>query len=419
MKVLKFGGSSVADAEQIKKVAKIIQSQSDVKSVIVSAPGKRSDDDIKVTDQLISYSQTKDEATFELIQNRFLDIIKNLDSQFDILSFLDIIRSDILDGASQSYILSRGEYLNALIIADYLGASFVDAKDIIKIGYDNKVDARSYELTSKALKDIDFSVIPGFYGMDMDGKIQTFSRGGSDISGAIVAKAVGADIYQNWTDVSGMLQADPRIVAEAKTIKELTYREVKELAVMGASVFHEDAIAPAYEGNIPINIRNTNQPADDGTLISITRDASHSPIAAVSGLKPFLWIIVTKTGSCEQIKQKLDAASIRIYKQSISENAAQLWLSLAEGMEPEEAEAIFEQTVGSNGYIVKGMVAHIAVVGQDILNHVDIFIDMLNLLQKNNIQIHYANYGGSTLRASVMVDAQDYAKALQIMAAAI
>ncbi len=302
IKVAKFGGSSVADAIQIRKLRDIVKSDDAIKYVIVSAPGKRYADDSKVTDLLylckthiehrIPYEQI-----FQVIYDRFMAVEADLGVDVDIKAELRKIKKNIEDGASVDYIASRGEYLNAKIIAAYLGFDFVDAQSIIKFSDKGKfLEDTTNELIAKVLRKHETAVIPGFYGEKLeDGTIKTFSRGGSDITGALVARATGADVYENWTDVSGFLMADPRIVKDPKPIEKISYMELRELSYMGASVLHEEAIFPAKAEGIPINIRNTNRPKDPGTMITADPDISEDQIiSGIAGRKHFTVIGIYK-----------------------------------------------------------------------------------------------------------------------------
>ena len=273
VKVVKFGGSSLADADQFRKVAEIIKSDESRRFVVASAPGKRYDDDIKVTDMLYScyklVKENKDiDEAFKLIEDRYNGIIKDLDLDFWLQPEFDRIKNAIVHHAGRDYIASRGEYLNSMILARYIGYDFVDAEEGIFFTENGILDTeKTNEELTRILKEHTHAVVPGFYGVMPNGTIKTFSRGGSDITGSIVARAISADIYENWTDVSGMLMADPRCVKNPKVINTITYAELRELAYMGATVMHEDAIFPVREKGIPINIRNTNKPEDAGTMI--------------------------------------------------------------------------------------------------------------------------------------------------------
>ena len=279
-KVVKFGGSSLASAEQFKKVGRIISKDETRRYVIPSAPGKRTPDDTKVTDMLYScYGQalleddTEDCETsfveqFRNIEERYNSIIEGLGLSLDLSEEFKIIRTNFSRKVGRDYAASRGEYLNGIIMAAYLDYEFIDAADVIFFDENGNFDAeKTDQILSARLEHTERAVIPGFYGSRPDGRVQTFSRGGSDITGSIVAKAVHADMYENWTDVSGFLIADPRIVKNPKPIDVITYRELRELSYMGATVLHEDAIFPVRKEGIPINIRNTNSPEDKGTLI--------------------------------------------------------------------------------------------------------------------------------------------------------
>ena len=302
IKVAKFGGSSVADAIQIRKLSDIVKADDAIRYVVVSAPGKRYADDSKVTDLLylckthiehkIPYEQI-----FQVIYDRFMAVEADLGVDVDIKAELRKIKKNIEDGASVDYIASRGEYLNAMIIAAYLGFDFVDAQDIIKFNDKGKLmEDMTNELIGKRLAKHECAVIPGFYGEKLeDGTIKTFSRGGSDITGALVARATSADVYENWTDVSGFLMADPRIVKDPKPIEKISYMELRELSYMGASVLHEEAIFPAKAAGIPINIRNTNRPQDPGTMITADPEISENQIiSGIAGRKHFTVIGIYK-----------------------------------------------------------------------------------------------------------------------------
>ncbi len=302
VKVVKFGGSSLADAEQFKKVAAIIKSDKARRFVVASAPGKRFDEDIKVTDMLYScyklVKENKDiDEAFKLIEDRYNGIIKDLGLDFWLQPEFDRIKNAIVHHAGRDYIASRGEYLNSMILAKYLDYAFIDAEDGIFFTENGELDTeKTNEELTKILKEHTHAVVPGFYGVMPNGTIKTFSRGGSDITGSIVARAISADIYENWTDVSGMLMADPRCVKNPKVINTITYRELRELSYMGATVMHEDAIFPVREKGIPINIRNTNRPEDAGTMIVSKVDSNKvdTVITGIAGKKGFSVIAIEK-----------------------------------------------------------------------------------------------------------------------------
>ena len=302
VKVAKFGGSSVADAIQIRKLRDIVKADDSIHYVVVSAPGKRYADDSKITDLLylckthiehkIPYEQI-----FQVICDRFVSTEENLGVDVGIKEELNNIREKLEQGTTADYIASRGEYLNAKIIAAFLGFDFVDAQEIIKFNEKGKLmDDLTNNLIGKTLKNHEFAVIPGFYGEKLeDGAIKTFSRGGSDITGALIARGVNADVYENWTDVSGFLMADPRIVSNPKPIEKISYMELRELSYMGASVLHEEAIFPAKAEGIPINIRNTNRPEDKGTMITADLEVHEDQIVSgIAGRKNFTVIAIYK-----------------------------------------------------------------------------------------------------------------------------
>ena len=302
LKVVKFGGSSLADAEQFRKVAAIIKADPTRRFVVASAPGKRFSADVKVTDMLYRcYEMVRDREDiteyYQKICDRYNGIIKDLGLSFDISGELEYIRNAIQHHAGRDFAASRGEYLNSLILAKFLGFDFIDAESVVFFR-ENGVydDERTNEVLRRELQEHDYAVIPGFYGVMPNGTIKTFSRGGSDITGSIVARAAAADIYENWTDVSGCLMADPRIVKDPQPIKTITYRELRELSYMGASVLHEDAIFPVRNAGIPINIRNTNDPSAPGTMIVASTneyDTEHV-ITGIAGKTGFSVINVEK-----------------------------------------------------------------------------------------------------------------------------
>jgi aspartate kinase len=296
--VCKFGGTSVADAGQIRKVAAIIDADPRRRVIVPSAPGKRDGGDQKITDLLyLCHEMARQELDFRQPFDRIADRYRAIAGELGVGGIdheLDAVRRAIADGASRDFVASRGEYLNGRIFAAFLEATFVDPTEAILIADDGRLRPESYDRLAPLLRGSARVVVPGFYGADARGRVRTFSRGGSDLSGAIVARAVEAAIYENWTDVPGFLMADPRIVPDAQPIREVTYRELRELAYMGASVLHDEAIFPVRERRIPIHIRNTNAPDDPGTRIVAERDASHSTVIGIAGRKGFTAITVEK-----------------------------------------------------------------------------------------------------------------------------
>ncbi len=300
-KVVKFGGSSLADAGQFRKAAAIIKAEPGRQYVIPSAPGRRFDTDTKVTDMLyhcVHLAQRGKDFTDALqnIRSRYEEIIRGLSLTVSLDREFETIAENIRNRTEEAYAASRGEYLNGILMANYLGFTFVDAAEVIAFHEDGTFDDRQTDrLLSQKLSTIDYAVIPGFYGAAPDGSIRTFSRGGSDITGSLVAKAVHADLYENWTDVSGFLMADPRIVKNPEAISTITYREMRELSYMGATVLHEDAVFPLRKEGIPINVRNTNEPDNPGTMVvESTCNKPKYTITGIGGKKGFAAITIEK-----------------------------------------------------------------------------------------------------------------------------
>lgn len=300
-KVAKFGGSSLASAEQFKKVGEIIHADQDRKYIVPSAPGKRFADDTKVTDLLYACYHTAEDGEdikliLEEIRDRYQEIIDGLELDLSLEQEFAVIGKNIREHAGVDYAASRGEYLNGLVMAAYLGFTFIDAAEVIFFDESGEFDAdKTHKILSARLAEEESAVIPGFYGAMPDGTIHTFSRGGSDITGSIVAKALHARLYENWTDVSGFLVADPHIIRNPQSITTITYRELRELSYMGATVLHEDAIFPVRQQGIPINIKNTNCPEDPGTMI--VESTCHKPkytITGIAGKKGFVAINIEK-----------------------------------------------------------------------------------------------------------------------------
>lgn len=300
-KVVKFGGSSLASAEQFIKVGNIIRADKERCFVVPSAPGKRFSEDTKVTDMLYAcYSLAEAGRDFKKelndIKDRYQEIIDGLHLELSLDKEFQVIEKNFKGKAGDNYAASRGEYLNGIVMAAYLGYDFIDAAEVIFFKENGDFDAElTNEVLSERLSHCKNAVVPGFYGSYADGRVKTFSRGGSDITGSIVAKAVKADVYENWTDVSGVLIADPHIIKNPEAIEVITYRELRELTYMGFMVFHEDAIFPVRQQGIPINIRNTNAPEDEGTwIVGSTCQKSKYVITGIAGKKGFCAINIEK-----------------------------------------------------------------------------------------------------------------------------
>lgn len=303
-KVCKFGGTSMADGNIILKAAEIVRSEEDRKYVVVSAPGKRFSGDIKVTDLLYGVHdafEAKDMATFEetweKVSVRFLNIEREIGKELNVQAALDEAKAEILNGAGKDYCVSRGEFIAAHIMAAVLDVPFVDATEFVRFDEKGVLSEETFELANKVLSAYDRAVIPGFYGLGVDGKVKTFSRGGGDISGAIVARGVMAKLYENWTDVSGFYACDPRIVNAPSCIPELSYAELRELSYMGANVLHSESIFPVRSAGIPIRICNTFRPEDKGTFIvtSAKRTLGDYVVTGIAGKKGFTSITIEKS----------------------------------------------------------------------------------------------------------------------------
>ena len=328
LKVAKFGGSSLAGADQFRKVKEIIEADPGRMCVVVSAAGKRDKKDSKITDLLylthahINYGVSHEDI-FSMIEQRYYGIRDELGLAYDLESEFEKLRSELNRDIPVDYLVSRGEYLTARLMAEYLGYGFLDAAECVFFGYDGQIDyKRTYETIARKASKMPRFVMPGFYGSMPNNRIRCMTRGGSDISGAIVANALDADIYENWTDVSGILMADPKVVENPRPIKYITYQELRELSYMGASVLHEESILPVKEKNIPLNIRNTNRPQDAGTMIMETIDSglpqSKRLITGIAGRRSFTVLtvyqkhIATDTLIVRKTLEMLEACKVEV-----------------------------------------------------------------------------------------------------------
>lgn len=427
--ITKFGGSSLADANQFKKVKNIIDANPARKYVVPSAPGKRNSKDSKITDLLylchshVSVGISLDEV-FNLIKNRYLGIINDLNLDFDITEYLETIKKDLENGASKDYAASRGEYLNGLVLARYLGFDFIDAKDVIKFNEDGSLDT---EVTNTALKDrlakVSKAVIPGFYGSDKDGNIVTFSRGGSDVTGALVAASVNADLYENWTDVSGFLMADPRIVENPKPINKITYSELRELSYMGASVLHEDAIFPVREIGIPINIKNTNKPEDEGTFIVQESDAINpinpNIITGIAGKKDFTVISITKAnmnselGFCRKLLSVLEQNNISF--ENMPSGIDTVCLVISDSQLKKKTQNVIDEikrACNPDTIEVHPNMAMIATVGRGMAKQRGTAAKIFAALSKAEINIRMIDQGSSEMNILVGVENDSFEKGI-------
>ncbi|MBL7006472.1 MAG: aspartate kinase [Spirochaetia bacterium] len=431
MTVCKFGGSSLADTSQIKKVEAILASDPGRKVTIVSAPGKRHSEDIKITDMLYTCHAEASAGksfseSFNAVRKRYMEIGQELGIGISNLSdTLDQIELTISRGESADYAASRGEYLCAKILAEYLGSEFLDTEGLIIIADDGSVDPVSYELLSEKLSGDSNFIIPGFYGSAKDGSVKTFTRGGSDITGAIAARACNADLYENWTDVSGILMADPRIVNEPKTIAEITYEEARELASIGAAVFHEEAIAPIRDAAIPIHIKNTNKPEDSGTKIVLHRDDQSQPIVGVSGKIGYTRLFVKKLflqknpNFIIKIKTILTIYGIEPEFSSVGFDSISLFFNTNMAGNKEEILTRILTELEPDEISSDAKIAMIGVVGEGLYDSKGIIAKVSTAISEAGVAARYINYGGSLITCVIGVDETDYKTALEAIYSAI
>ena len=428
VKVIKFGGSSLADAEQFKKVADIIHEDPSRRYVVPSAPGKRFKDDTKVTDMLYSCFEKamhgEDfEEDFNKIIERYEDIIRGLGLTLDMTKEYDRIKSAFMHRPGRDYAASRGEYLNGIILAKYLGFDFIDAASVIFFQDNGSYDSEHTNvMLSSILRNHERAVIPGFYGSMPNGTIKTFSRGGSDITGSIVARAVNADIYENWTDVSGFLMADPRIVDSPKPIETITYRELRELSYMGATVLHEDAIFPVRFAGIPINIKNTNIPTDPGTMIvsSTSEYSSDDVITGVAGKKGLSVINIEKDmmnaeiGFGRKVLSVLEDGEIPFehLPSGIDTMSVVVNTSYIDKKRDKIVREICLKTTPDAVSIEDGL-ALIAIVGRGMIRSKGTAARVFNSLSSANINVRIVDQGSSELNIIIGVDENDYENALR------
>ena len=428
-KVVKFGGSSLASAEQFKKVGDIIRADKSRRYVVPSAPGKRSSSDTKVTDMLYScYNLAIREKTFtsllDEIHARYNEIIDGLNLELSLDHEFDMIRENFGKKIGRDYAASRGEYLNGIIMANYLGFCFIDAAEVIRFHEDGSLDdEKTNELLSLRLEGEEFAVIPGFYGAKEDGTIVTFSRGGSDITGSLVARAAMADLYENWTDVSGFLIADPRIVTNPKSIETITYRELRELSYMGATVLHEDAIFPVRKVGIPINIRNTNAPQDKGTLIveSTCRQPKYT-ITGIAGTDGFAAVTIEKAmmnseiGFCRKVLEEFDKNGISIEHMPSGIDTMTIFVHKDEFEEKEQQVlAGIHKAVNPDHIELESDLALIAIVGRGMRSTRGTAGRIFSALAHAHINVKMIDQGSSELNIIVGVRHDDFKNAIRAL----
>ena len=426
-KVVKFGGSSLASAEQFRKVGDIIRSDEARRFVVPSAPGKRFDGDTKVTDMLYKcYAAAEAGEKFgkllEDIKARYYEIIHGLELSLSLEEEFQVISESFAGKAGTDYAASRGEYLNGIVMAAYLGYEFVDAAEVICFDEDGNfaADETNAKLSAR-LAEAESAVVPGFYGAMPDGKVKTFSRGGSDVTGSIVAKAISADIYENWTDVSGFLVTDPRIIENPKVIETITYRELRELSYMGATVLHEDAIFPVRKAGIPINIRNTNAPQDKGTLIveSTCRRPKYT-ITGIAGKKGFAALNIEKdmmnaeVGFGRKVLQVFEENGISFEHMPSGIDTMTIFVHQSEFEEKEQKVlAGIHRAVNPDSVDLEANLALIAVVGRGMRATRGTAGRIFSALAHANINVKMIDQGSSELNIIIGVRNDDFEAAIK------
>lgn len=426
--VAKFGGTSLSDSFQFEKARKIVESDPKRRYIVPSAPGKRFAEDNKVTDLLYlckthMVHNVPFDQVFQVICDRYISIAYNLKLQIDLQPYFNEIKENMINGATVDYIASRGEFLNGLLLSEYFGYEFIDAKDVIL--FDDRGRFLEEE-TNHALKEAILkhktAVIPGFYGSFPDGRIKTFSRGGSDITGALVAKAAEADVYENWTDVSGFLMADPRIVRDPKPIKVITYKELRELSYMGASVLHEDAVFPVRQVDIPINIRNTNEPEHPGTIIVSDANESHDDyvITGIAGKKGFTVIAIYKNrmnsevGFIKRILSILEDYKIPIehIPSGIDTVSVVISNNNVEGVIEDVIDEINKKLQPDTIDVYSDM-ALVATVGYGMSRRRGVAAKLFAALSEAGVNIRMIDQGSSEINIITGVENDDFEKAIQ------
>lgn len=426
-KVVKFGGSSLASAEQFKKVGEIIHADAERRYVIPSAPGKRFSKDTKVTDMLYGcyhLAEAGKDFSKELaaIEARYQEIIDGLGLSLSLKDEFKTIEKNFKEKAGENYAASRGEYLNGIIMADYLGFAFIDSAEVIRFRENGEFDAEvTNEILSERLAGMQNAVIPGFYGAYADGRVKTFSRGGSDITGSIVARAVKAAVYENWTDVSGFLIADPRIINNPEGIETITYKELRELSYMGASVLHEDAIFPVRREGIPINIRNTNKPEDAGTwIVESTCQKSKYVITGIAGKRGFCSVNIEKAMmnseigfgrkvlqvfednglSFEHMPSGIDTLTVYVHQSEFEEKEQNIISGLHRAVAPDAID-------------LEADLALIAVVGRGMRRNRGTAGRIFSALAHNHVNVKMIDQGSSELNIIIGVENRDFETAIR------
>ena len=426
-KVVKFGGSSLASAEQFEKVGKIIRSDKERRYVVPSAPGKRFSEDIKVTDMLYScYALAEEGKDFskelEEIKERYNGIIEGLKLKLSLDDRFEEIKKQFAAKAGKDYAASRGEFLNGIIMANYLGYEFLDAAEVIFFNEKGEFDAAKTDaVLSERLQTMSNVVVPGFYGSNPDGSVRTFSRGGSDITGSIVAKAAKVDVYENWTDVSGILIADPRIIKDPAGIEVITYKELRELAYMGFNVLHEDAIFPVRQMGIPINIRNTNAPMDEGTwIVGSTCQKSKYTVTGIAGKKGFCSINIEKDmmnseiGFGRKVLQAFEENGISFEHVPSGIDTMTVFVHQDEYMHKEQKVVSAINRLAKPDVIeIEADLALIAVVGRGMKSTRGTAGRIFSALAHNNVNVKMIDQGSSEQNIIIGVANEDFETAIK------
>ncbi|MCR5347683.1 MAG: aspartate kinase [Fretibacterium sp.] len=425
-KVVKFGGSSLADAAQFAKSAGIVRADDTRVYVVPSAPGKRFNGDTKVTDMLYECfelaSAGRDfQEPFRKIKDRYGEIIRGLGLNISLDDAFAEIEDRLLNHPEKDYTASRGEYLNGLVMSAYLGFTFIDAAEVVFFNDGGVFDwERTREALSGRLAGTPAAVVPGFYGSRPDGAVQTFSRGGSDITGAIVAGACGASVYENWTDVCGLLMADPRIIGNPEVIRHITYSELRELAYMGATVMHEDTIFPVKKAGIPINIRNTNNPDDPGTwIVENTARRSRFTITGITGRKDFCSIGIakdfmhTEVGFCKKVVEIFEEFGISIEHLPTGIDTMNVVVQEAKFVDKEQQVLnAISRCVTPDTLEVESGLALISVVGRSMRSQSGTAAKVFSALARARINVRMIDQGASELNIIIGVLNEDFERAI-------
>lgn len=427
MKVCKFGGTSMASAQTVGKVIDIINSDDERRYIVVSAPGKRWSKDEKITDMLYAcYDEAKTshncEKTFSKVKERFWELARDLDVDIDIEGLLLEIKANIENGESRAYAASRGEYLSAKLLSAKMGYPFVDTQDIVKFNEKGELQTHyTLDLIKQKLEGLDRAILPGFYGSGTSGEIITFSRGGSDITGALIARAVSADLYENWTDVDGFLVADPRIVEKPTYIEHLSFKELRELSYMGAEVMHPESILPVSSVGIPINIKNTFNPSHPGTMIVAQKDLpdDNKIITGVAGKKGLTIINIEKEMMNSEIGFGRRVLSVLEYEgisfEHVPSGVDTLSVVISDEYVAGKMQRILaelQESVNADSIEIQRGLSLIAVVGHKMLSRCGTAAVIFDALAKNNVNVRMIDQGSSELNLIVGVNTADYEKSI-------